>query len=382
MKTKSGLLLLLTILSLQTVAFAQAPKSGGGAASGTATAPTGTTAPSMPDSTKYLNRDWNQMMQTGKAGDFLLGSVIVSNGSLPWDPIAVIVTCGGTTKFTTTTDPKGNFVIAPHETYNSTPIQSEHKAVIARFVGCNVDASFPGYDSTRLVVADRNVLDSPSVGTITLSREEGAKGSASSATSAAASKDAVKSFEKARMEWLDNKMDRAQKDLQKAVQIYPQYAEAWYQLGRVQEAAKSPEAHDSYSKAVAADPLFVLPHEHLASLAAQAGRWQETLDETARELELNPRGTLQVWYYNALANMQLKKMDVAEASAKKSLAMDPLHEQPNTEQLLAVLLANKGDDAGALEHLKNCLTYFPPGPDLELVKQQIAQLEPAVKATK
>jgi hypothetical protein len=59
--------------------------------------------------------------------------------------------------------------------------------------------------------------------------------------------------------------------------------------------------------------------------------------------------------------------------------MDPLHEQQNTEQLLAVVLVKKMDYAGALAHLKNCLTYFPPGPNLDLVKEQIAQIEPAVK---
>ena len=57
--------------------------------------------------------------------------------------------------------------------------------------------------------------------------------------------------------------------------------------------------------------------------------------------------------------------------------MDPLHMQNNTEQLLAVILSQKGDNAGALQHLRNCLTYFPPGPNLELVKQQIAELESA-----
>ena len=61
---------------------------------------------------------------------------------------------------------------------------------------------------------------------------------------------------------------------------------------------------------------------------------------------------------------------------------DPLHVQPNTEQMLAVILSQKGDTAGALQHLQNCLTYFAPGPNLELVKQQIAQLEPAVAPTK
>jgi hypothetical protein len=78
-----------------------------------------------------------------------------------------------------------------------------------------------------------------------------------------------------------------------------------------------------------------------------------------------------------LGNYQLQKLDVAEASAMKALAVDPLHLMPNTEQLLAVILSQKGDTAGALQHLRNCLAYFPPGPNLELVKQQIAQLDPA-----
>jgi hypothetical protein len=39
-----------------------------------------------------------------------------------------------------------------------------------------------------------------------------------------------------------------------------------------------------------------------------------------------------------------------------------------------------GHHHSALEHLRNCLTYFPPGPDLEQVKQQIAQIQPAVQS--
>jgi hypothetical protein len=59
-----------------------------------------------------------------------------------------------------------------------------------------------------------------------------------------------------------------------------------------------------------------------------------------------------------------------------------LHTQPNSEQLLAVVLAQKQDFAGALQRLRNCLTYFQPGPNLDLVKQQIAQIEPLVPAAK
>lgn len=96
----------------------------------------------------------------------------------------------------------------------------------------------------------------------------------------------------------------------------------------------------------------------------------------------NPRGTADIWYYHALGNFQLHKPEVAETSANKSLAMERLHTQSNSEQLLAVILAQKQDFAGALQHLRNCLTYFQPGPNLDLVKQQIAQIEPLVPTAK
>jgi hypothetical protein len=62
--------------------------------------------------------------------------------------------------------------------------------------------------------------------------------------------------------------------------------------------------------------------------------------------------------------------------------MDPQHLAPNDEQLLAVILAGHGDYATALDHLRNCLTYTPAGPNADLIKQQIAQLEKLVPAGK
>jgi regulator of sirC expression with transglutaminase-like and TPR domain len=43
--------------------------------------------------------------------------------------------------------------------------------------------------------------------------------------------------------------------------------------------------------------------------------------------------------------------------------------------VLAAILARQADFAGAIEHLRNSLTYTPAGPDADLLKQQIAQLE-------
>jgi tetratricopeptide (TPR) repeat protein len=371
------LLLLLAIeLALPASNFAQGTKPG----SGQKPTSTGNTqAPTAAETSAILNtnRDFDTLLKTGRKGDFLLGNVKLENASLPWDPIPVTVSCDEKVKFTTSTDSKGNFIIAFPESPGSTTIKADAKPVAAQFVGCVVDAMLGGYDSSSLPIAPRNIADTPNLGTIILRRESGSANASASSTTASAPKDAAKSFEKARSEWFDNKPDRSQRDLQKAVEQYPQYAEAWYQLGKLQEAASSPEAMNSFSKALAADPNFTAPYEHLASVAAQNADWKVVLSATSRALELTPRGSIQVWYFHALGNYQIQKMDVAEASAKKSLSMDPLHMQPNTEQLLAVILAQKGDSAGALEHLRNCLTYFPPGPNLELVKRQIAELEPA-----
>lgn len=326
----------------------------------------------------------DSLSHQGLSGAYLLGNVTIPGGALPWDPIMVTVTCDGKTSYTTSTDPKGHFEIASvHSPGYAEGPADPHAKLAAQFAGCDVQAALAGFDSSVIKILNRNMLDDPDIGTIKLSREEGSVGVAVSATSASAPKDAMKSFDKARTEWLDQKSDPAQRDLQKAVKSYPQFAEAWYQLGKIQEMSKSPEALSSFSKAVEADPKFILPYAHLASLAAQAGKWDEVASASAHELELNPRGSPQTWYYNALGNYKLNKKDVAETSALKALAMDPLHTAaPNTEQLLAVILAEKRDYAGALQHLRNCLTYLPSGPNADTVKQQIAQLEKVVPGSR
>jgi tetratricopeptide (TPR) repeat protein len=318
---------------------------------------------------------WDDLTHHAKSGDYLVGNVIVTGGELPWEPVPITVTCNGKIRYTATASPKGNFEIAAVENTSHPTLGTDGSVPAAQFFGCTVEATLAGFTSSVLTIANRSLLDNPDIGTVKLSREEGAAGSAVSSTTASAPKDAAKAFEKARSEWLEQKPERAQHDLEKAVQVYPQFAEAWYQLGKIQEASHSPEAQSSFSKAAAADPRFSLPYAYLIANAALAGKWEEVANDTSHELELYPRGTPQVFYFNALANYKLGKKDVAELNATKSLAMDPLHTQPNTEQLLAVILADKRDYAGALEHLRNCLTYLPAGPNSELVKQQVAQLE-------
>ena len=358
--------------------FAQA--GGGGAAAGAAA-----NASKGPELASGMGKDANfgQVMSHQHGSMYFTGKVAVDGGVLPWDPVPVIVDCNGVVKYNTQTDPKGNFSIENGGRIKTTSelvpqVGDSKRVTAAQLVGCQIKASLAGFRSSVLTITNGNLNDNPDMGTIILHLDEHATGYGVSPTTATASKDALKKFDKARSEAMSKNPDGAERDLEKAVQTDPKFAEAWYQLGKLQQKTKPQDVLASFEKAVAADPQFVPPYEPIAELAATQKKWQEVTDAADHYLKLDPAGTPQIWYFSAVGNFNIGNRDAAEASARKSLAMDPQHTAPNTEQLLAVILASKGAYAEALDHLRNCLTYTPAGPNADLMKQQIAQLEKAV----
>ena len=319
---------------------------------------------------------WADMSGQGRAGGALLGKLAVEGEPLPWEPLLVTVTCDGNVVYTTQSDAKGSFGITSLTLPGAVGKQGDPQRQMERHLeGCLVQSAVPGFHSTAVTITQRNLRDEPDIGTITLSRIAGNAATILSHTTAVARANALKAFEKARSQMLQHDSGGAARNLQKAVESDPKFAEAWLQLGKLQAPSDPKAAQDSFSKALAADPEFVLPYEQLAALAAQSGNWQEVLNNTNRAVQLYPEGTPQLWYLDALANFQIGKPDVAQASALKSLALDPRHSVLNTEQLLAVILAGNGDFKGALDHLRSSVEYVPPGPNSDLLKQQIAQLE-------
>jgi tetratricopeptide (TPR) repeat protein len=327
---------------------------------------------------QYANFDQTMSHQRGSV--YFQGKVAVVGGELPWDAVPVVVNCSGVTRYDTRTDTKGIFKI------EAAPVKSEvaeiksesNRPTPTELTGCEVSARLQGFTSSKLTIINGSLMDNPDIGTIMLHVDEHSTGSSVSPTTAAAPKDALKSFDKARAEAQSGHPDSAQHDLEKAVKIDPQFAEAWYQLGKIEAAARPQDAMEAFAKAQAADPNFIPAFERAAVLAATQKNWQVVVDATDHALKLDPAGTPLLWYLNASGNYNLGHAGVAESSARRSLAMDPSHEAPNTEQLLAVILAGRHDYPGALEHLRNCLTYMPPGPSADVIKQQVAKLEKIV----
>jgi tetratricopeptide (TPR) repeat protein len=307
-----------------------------------------------------------------------VGKVVVAGGQLPWDPIPVVINCNGQTRAYTFADKKGQFNIQP------SPMESEAVRSArdpkhvnpAEFVGCKVSAVLEGFQSTTVTIMNGSIMDSPDLGTITLSQDARATGSVVSATIATAQPEALKELEKAQADEINKNFGSAKKHLQKAISIDPKIAEAWYHLGKIEEKDKPQEALEAFRKSAACDPKYIPPYERIAALEAAQQKWQEVADAANHALQLNPAGTPQIWYYSAVGNYNIDANGQAETSALNALAMDPNHlAAPKTEDQLAVILARRGAYAEALEHLRNCQTYIHSGADADLIKLQIAQLE-------
>ena len=80
-------------------------------------------------------------------------------------------------------------------------------------------------------------------------------------------------------------------------------------------------------------------------------------------------------FYDAVANTHLKDFDAAEKSARRAIELDMLHEVPQAHYVLGISLGQKGDVAGALEHMRTYLAILPHAGDAEEVRARIIVLE-------
>jgi Tfp pilus assembly protein PilF len=197
-----------------------------------------------------------------------------------------------------------------------------------------------------------------------------------SATSGMAPKDAKKAFEKSRDLLKKKKLAEAQKELEKATSLYPKYAIAWYDLGRVYEAQNQVEpARKAFESSIEADPKYVNPYLNLSGIFAKEGNWEKTAEFTTKALKLNPFEYPTMYFYNAVANLNLEKLDEAEKSAREARKLDAKNRIPKIDHVLGIVLAQKRDLPGAKDSLSAYLKASPNAGDADQVKKQLEQID-------
>jgi len=320
------------------------------------------------------------------------GKVVIDDGSVPSEPVRIERVCGSRTRPEGFTDMKGHFQFTLGQEQGVMPDASETTGRLSnsnpnggvresQLMGCDLRAVLPGFRSDTVSLANHRYLDNPDVGTIVLHRMANVEGLTTSATSALAPKDARKSFEKGLEAVKKGKPDDAQKDFEKAVEVYPKYAAAWYQLGRVYEQRDHlDQARNAYNQSMAADSKYISPYERMYMFALNEQKWEEAANLTDRVIRLNPYDFPMAFYFNAVANAQLNKLDAAERSAREAVKLDSQKQNPRSYYILGYILAQKQDFAAAADCLRTYLKEAPDSKDADAVRKQLGEIDKAAQA--
>ena len=375
---------------------------------GPTTTGTGTTTPTP---TTGIPRNTNPIPNTNTTNTqptmgpqrpvFISGRVVLDDGTPPPELVRIEKVCGGNPRPQGYTDHKGHFSFdldsgigvmpdASDAAYNpsGTPNMSANRTSSMggvggqrNYMGCEVRAVLPGFRSDAVSLAMHESFDNPNIGTIVLHRIGNVEGTTISMTSLNAPRDAQKALEKGRDAMKKEKTEEAEKDFRKAVDLYPKYAVAWYELGRVQEHHnQGAEAAKSYQLSIDADRKYVSPYISLAFLSVKANDWPKALEITDKAIKLNPGDFPEAYFYNSIANLNLHNIEPAEKSAREAMKLDQQHRFQKIDELLGTILAQKGDYAEAATLLRSYLKKNPNAPDLKQVQVQLEELDKLAQA--
>jgi thioredoxin-like negative regulator of GroEL len=231
------------------------------------------------------------------------------------------------------------------------------------------------------------------VGAIVVERMGKEKGATLSARPYQAPDDARKAYEKGVAAAKKGKYGEARQFLEKAVERYPRYTSAWYELGGVLLKANDQDAaQNAYLKATTIDSKFLPPYLKLATMAFDRRDWKEVLHLTQHILDLDPlnrtavteyivdfdpESCAEAYFYNAVANYEVGRMGEAEKSALKAEHVDLLTRFPQLHLLLAEIFARRSNYAGAMDELRTYLELVPNANDTDRVREQLAAYQKA-----
>jgi tetratricopeptide (TPR) repeat protein len=238
---------------------------------------------------------------------------------------------------------------------------------------CDLRANFPGYTSSKVSLYQHAAFDRFDVGAIVLHRITGDEGRVVSLLSLKAPKDAKKNFDKGTEQARANKLTDAALSFQKSVAGYPQYADAWLSLGRVEsQLGATDAAREDFQKAMDLDDKLVGPWQELGYMASDQSRWEDAARYLDRAVRLDPMNSPMAWYFSAMANYNLGRFDQAERSVRAEIKLD---KNPRAQYLLGLVLIARKDLRGGAEALRIYLASSPKPEDAELARKQLSRVE-------
>ncbi len=259
-------------------------------------------------------------------------------------------------------------------------------------MNCELRASAAGFRSKSISLIDLTPSSGNiDVGAIVVQRTTKVKGMTVSAIPYKAPPNARKAYEKGVEAERNGKFAEARKYFQQALEIYPRYASAWFQIGTAFEMENQKDsARAAYIQATVIDSRFLPPYLSLAAMSYHTGNWPEVMQYTRRIIDLNLQNNgdvtgyvldldesnpAEAYFYNAVANFMLNKFEEAEKSAHKAEHLDLRTNFPQLHLLLAELSARKRNYAVAISEIKVYLELAPNTKNGDQVREELAKFE-------
>ena len=321
---------------------------------------------------------------------FLSGRVVLEDGSPPSDHAAVQTVCKGRKHTEAYTDSRGNFSLQFGTQNSGNPAidgqfqdaetssfeYSGRRTKIGEFSDCELQASLAGYVSDSIPLASRlSANESGDLGVIRLRRMTHAEGLTLSATTAMAPANARKAYEKGREHAQRQEWQKAESEFQKAVEKFPKFAAAWFELGlAMMETNDAGGAKHAWEQSVQADDKYINPYLTLAGMAQHDQRWEDLVRLTDHILSLDPASYPLVWFHQAAANYYLHNFDAAEKGALQGLRVDEHHQVSKLEFLLGAILIQKHDYQAASAHIQKYLRFATQPDEIEAAKKKLAEI--------
>ena len=201
-------------------------------------------------------------------------------------------------------------------------------------------------------------------------------GSGVSARAAAIPEGARKEFNVGQELFLKNKDLQGSVDhLQKAIAIYPAFADAYVLLALVRmEDNKTAEGRSALKKAIEIDPNLAAAHFALGMLLNHEKDYPAAEKSLTRGLELNPEAP-QGHYELAKTYWALGRWQDAEPHAQKAVILQP--DLAAAHVLLGNIALRKHDNQNALKEFKEYLRLDPNGSMATSARQIIEKIEGA-----
>ena len=318
---------------------------------------------------------------------FLSGRVILEDGTIPPGQVLVELVCGGMVVQQVYTA-SGMFTLEVRSGQNAL-LPSVHpygllsegrsfgsgQATSLNLGACELQAKLSGFQSDRIFLGRRRVLENPDIGTIVLHRRAKARGATISLKTLAAPKEAWKIYEKALKQLGEKKINlfKMSKELEKAVKIYPEFAAAWHLLGEIHlKLQDETAARQAFERALVADSYYANPYISLAMLELVEERWEQAAQWCRQALELDPQ-LIRAHYFNALANSFLGNLDIAEKSILRVQKSRQAQDYPAIPLILGWVESEKGNFQSAAAEYRSFLEAQPTALITERLKKQLTQ---------